>query len=168
MRASTPAPATTTTYSPLQSAMAHLVCHLHTSQPPPTPPDAGGPKVTMSEVYWARGRTEMGSVPASEPSQSRLSLRREREGLLKDCPEGSRGRGLPGTGPHPDSGATSSPRLCPAGGRTRAWRAAGTRPQEAGQRLSSGADAASSGTAARGRLSPNPAPPVPARVAAQP
>ena len=58
---------------------AHL-----TAAPGPTPPDAGGPKVTMSEVYWARGRTEMGSVPASEPSQSRLSLRREREGLLKD------------------------------------------------------------------------------------
>lgn len=131
----------------------------------------GGPKVTMSEVYWARGKTEMRSVPASEPSQSRLSLRQEREkGFLEGLTvqNGWLGRGLPGTGPHPDSGATSSPRLCPAGGRTRAWREAGTRPQEAGQRLSSGADAASSGIAARGRLSPNPAPPVPARVAAQP
>ncbi|XP_042768016.1 uncharacterized protein LOC122204551 [Panthera leo] len=48
----------------------------------------------------------------------------------EDRPEEVRGRGLPESGPHPGSGAVSSPRLSPAGGLTLARAGRRDRPQE--------------------------------------
>lgn len=86
----------------------------------------------------------------------------------EDSPEEVRGRGLPESGPHPGSGAVSSPRLSPAGGPSLARAGRRDRPQEGRLRLSAEFDPGSPELATRGRLSPNPVPPVLAGVAAQP
>lgn len=94
--------------------------------------------------------------PGGRASPAPPEPRPARRVFAKDCPEKVRGRGLPGRGPYPGSGAVSSPRLCPAGGRTRARAGRRDTPQEAGLRLSAGFDPGSPELATRGRLSPNP------------
>lgn len=94
--------------------------------------------------------------PGGRASPAPPEPRPARRVFAKDCPEEVRGRGLPGRGPYPGSGAVSSPRLCPAGGRTRARAGRRDTPQEAGLRLSAGFDPGSPELATRGRLSPNP------------
>ncbi|KAM7093089.1 uncharacterized protein WM277_025432 [Molossus nigricans] len=97
----------------------------------------------------------------------RPSLRHEGgKGCAEDRPEGAGGAGAPGREPHPGSGAASSPRLCPAGGRTRARARSRDGAPGGWAEAQRRSDPASPELAARGRLSPSPAPPVPAPVAA--
>lgn len=94
--------------------------------------------------------------PGGRASPAPPEPRPARRVFAKDCPEEVRGRGLPGRGSYPGSGAFSSPRLRPAGGRTRARSGRREAPQEAGLRLSAGFDPGSPELATRSRLSPNP------------
>lgn len=120
-------------------------------------PGARGPlrdDVISSPV---KERTKGVSQRPSLPTRAGASATKERRGSAKDRPKGVQGLGLPGRRPHPGSGAASSPRLCPAGGRTRArGREVGKGPQEAGLRLGADLTPPAPSSPRGAALAPNP------------